>query len=105
MPKTTRAQPGRLSSRFWKLLGASTEKDRSRSLTQVNDSSEYDGEAAGLSDEQLRKAAGLLNLEDLADSEDIRSSSPSPARPPNGRAGCGRSTFSCSGRCGCWPAT
>lgn len=71
MPKTTRAQPGRLSSRFWKLLGASTEKDRSRSLTQVNDSSEYDSEAAGLSDEQLRKAAGLLNLEDLADSEDI----------------------------------
>ncbi|AGP64110.1 preprotein translocase subunit SecA [Mycobacterium intracellulare subsp. yongonense 05-1390] len=71
MPKTTRAQPGRLSSRFWKLLGASTEKDRSRSLTQVNDSSEYDGEAAGLSDEQLRKAAGLLNLEDLAESEDI----------------------------------
>ncbi|AOS92346.1 accessory Sec system translocase SecA2 [Mycobacterium intracellulare] len=71
MPKTTRAQPGRLSSRFWKLLGASTEKDRSRSLTQVNDSSEYDGEAAGLSDEQLRKAAELLNLEDLADSEDI----------------------------------
>lgn len=71
MPKTTRAQPGRLSSRFWKLLGASTEKDRSRSLTQVNDSSEYDSEAAGLSDEQLRKAAGLLNLEDLAESEDI----------------------------------
>ncbi|OBJ00479.1 accessory Sec system translocase SecA2 [Mycobacterium sp. 1482292.6] len=71
MPKTTRAQPGRLSSRFWKLLGASTEKDRSRSLTQVKDSSEYDGEAAGLSDEQLRKAAGLLNLDDLADSEDI----------------------------------
>lgn len=71
MPKTTRAQPGRLSSRFWKLLGASTEKDRSRSLTQVTDSSEYDDEAAGLTDEQLRKAAGLLNLEDLADSEDI----------------------------------
>lgn len=71
MPKTTRAQPGRLSSRFWKLLGASTEKDRNRSLTLVTDSSEYDGEAAGLTDEQLRKAAGLLNLEDLADSEDI----------------------------------
>jgi preprotein translocase subunit SecA len=71
VPKTTRAQPGRLSSRFWKLLGASTEKDRSRSLTQVTDSSEYDDEAAGLTDEQLRKAAGLLNLEDLADSEDI----------------------------------
>lgn len=71
MPKTTRAQPGRLTSRFWKLLGASTEKDRSRSLTQVTDSSEYNDEAAGLTDEQLRKAAGLLNLEDLADSEDI----------------------------------
>lgn len=71
MPKTTRAQPGRLSSRFWKLLGASTEKDRSRSLTQVTDSAEYNDEAAGLSDEQLRKATGLLNLEDLADSEDI----------------------------------
>ncbi|ORA13940.1 accessory Sec system translocase SecA2 [Mycobacterium arosiense] len=71
MPKTTRAQPGRLSSRFWKLLGASTEKDRNRSLSQVNASSAYDDEAAGLSDEQLRKAAGLLNLDDLADSEDI----------------------------------
>lgn len=71
MPKTTRAQPGRLSSRFWKLLGASTEKNRSRSLTQVTDASEYNDEAAGLTDEQLRKAAGLLNLEDLAESEDI----------------------------------
>jgi preprotein translocase subunit SecA len=71
VPKTTRAQPGRLSSRFWKLLGASTEKNRSRSFTQVTDSSEYDDEAAGLTDEQLRKAAGLLNLEDLAESEDI----------------------------------
>ncbi|WP_084026505.1 accessory Sec system translocase SecA2, partial [Mycobacterium avium] len=71
MPKTNRAQPGRLSSRFWRLLGASTEKNRSRSLTLVTDSSEYDDEAAGLTDEQLRKAAGLLNLEDLAESEDI----------------------------------
>ncbi|GAB1815991.1 accessory Sec system translocase SecA2 [Mycobacterium sp. MUNTM1] len=71
MPKTTRAQPGRLSSRFWKLLGASTEKDRNRSLSQVTASSEYDDEASKLTDEQLRKAAGLLNLEDLADSEDI----------------------------------
>lgn len=71
MPKTTRTQPGRLSSKFWKLLGASTEKNRSRSLSQVSDSSEYDEKAAGLSDEQLRKAAGLLNLDALADSEDI----------------------------------
>ncbi|ORV62478.1 accessory Sec system translocase SecA2 [Mycobacterium europaeum] len=71
MSKTPRPQPGRLSSRFWRLLGASTEKNRSRSLAQVTDSSEYDEEAAGLTDEQLRKAAGLLKLDDLAESEDI----------------------------------
>ncbi len=71
MSKTTRTQPGRLSSRFWRLLGASTEKNRTRSLTQVSESSEYDEKAADLSDEQLRKATGLLNLDALADSEDI----------------------------------
>ena len=71
MPKTTRAQPGRLSSRFWRLLGASTEKNQSRSLTQVTASEEYKEEAADLNDEKLRKAAGLLKLEDLAESEDI----------------------------------
>ncbi|OBF92581.1 accessory Sec system translocase SecA2 [Mycobacterium sp. 852014-52450_SCH5900713] len=71
MPKTSRAQPGGLSSRFWRLLGASTEKNRNRSLSQVTDSSEYDEEAAGLTDEQLRKAAGLLKLDDLAEPEDI----------------------------------
>ncbi|SPM36712.1 Preprotein translocase subunit SecA (ATPase, RNA helicase), partial [Mycobacterium rhizamassiliense] len=71
VPKTSRAQPGRLSSRFWRLLGASTEKNRSRSLSQVTDSSGYDEEAAGLKDEQLRKATGLLNLDDLAESDDI----------------------------------
>jgi preprotein translocase subunit SecA len=71
VPKTTRAQPGRLSSRFWRLLGASTEKNQSRSLTQVTASEEYKEEAADLNDEKLRKAAGLLKLEDLAESEDI----------------------------------
>jgi preprotein translocase subunit SecA len=69
--KTTRTQPGRLSSRFWRLLGASTEKNQSRSLTDVTASSEYDEEAAGLSDEKLRKATGLLKLDDLAESADI----------------------------------
>lgn len=34
-------------------------------------SSEYDKEAADLDDEKLRKAAGLLNLDDLAESDDI----------------------------------
>jgi preprotein translocase subunit SecA len=69
--KTTRTQPGRLSSRFWRLLGASTEKNRSRSLTDVTASSDYDKEAAELSDEKLRKATGLLKLDDLAESTDI----------------------------------
>ncbi|BBY08750.1 accessory Sec system translocase SecA2 [Mycobacterium noviomagense] len=71
MPKTTSAQPGRLSSRFWRLLGASTEKNQSRSLSEVSASAEYDEKAAGLNDEQLRKAAGLLRLDDLAESADI----------------------------------
>ena len=71
MPKTARAEPGRLSSRFWRLLGASTEKNQTRSLAEVTTSSDYDDEAAGLTDDQLRKAAGLLNLDDLAESDDI----------------------------------
>ncbi|MGA8327771.1 MAG: accessory Sec system translocase SecA2 [Mycobacterium sp.] len=67
MPKTTSP----LSSRFWRLLGASTDKNQSRSLAQVKASAEYDDKAADLDDEQSRKAAGLLNLDDLADSDDI----------------------------------
>ena len=71
MPKTARAEPGRLSGRFWRLLGASTEKNQTRSLGEVSASSEYDKEAADLDDAKLRKAAGLLNLDDLAESDDI----------------------------------
>ncbi len=71
MSKTTRTQPGRLSSRFWRLLGASTEKNRSRSLADVTASSEYEKEATDLSDEKLRKATGLLKLDDLAESPDV----------------------------------
>jgi preprotein translocase subunit SecA len=71
VPKTAHAEPGRLSSRFWRLLGASTEKNQTRSLAEVSASSEYDKEAADLDDEKLRKAAGLLNLDDLAASDDI----------------------------------
>jgi preprotein translocase subunit SecA len=69
--KTTRTQPGRLSSRFWRFLGASTEKNQARSLAEVTASSQYDEEAADLTDEKLRKATGLLKLDDLADSADI----------------------------------
>jgi preprotein translocase subunit SecA len=69
--KTASAEPGRLSGRFWRLLGASTEKNQTRSLAEVSASSEYDKEAADLDDAKLRKAAGLLNLDDLAQSDDI----------------------------------
>jgi preprotein translocase subunit SecA len=60
-----------LSGRFWRLLGASTDKNQSRSLAQVKASAEYDDKAADLDDQQLRKAAGLLDLDDLAESDDI----------------------------------
>jgi preprotein translocase subunit SecA len=63
--------PGRVSNRFWRLLGASTDKDQSRSMTQVDSAAEFDAKAADLDAEQLRKAAKLLNLDDLADSRDI----------------------------------
>ena len=71
MSKTTSSSSGRLSGRFWRLLGASTEKNQGRSLSQVTASAEYDEKAAGLDDEQLRKAAGLLDLDDLAEADDV----------------------------------
>jgi len=64
-------KPGRLSSTFWKLLGASTEKDQSRSLGSVKQSTDFDKKAADLDDEQLRKASKLLELDALAESHDI----------------------------------
>lgn len=69
--KSGGVKTGRLSNRFWKLLGASTDKDQAKSMTAVRASATFDDKAAGLDDEQLRKAAGLLNLDDLADSSDI----------------------------------
>lgn len=69
--KSGGSKSGGLSNRFWKLLGASTDKDQARSMTQVRAASKFDEKAAGLDDEQLRKAAGLLNLDELADSGDI----------------------------------
>ena len=71
MAKTKTRTSGRVGNRFWKLLGASTDKDQARSMSQVRDSAEFDEKAADLGDEQLRKAAQLLNLDDLADSADI----------------------------------
>ena len=68
-PKTD--NPRKLSGRFWKLLGASTDKNQARSMDEVSGAAEFDDKAAELDDEQLRKAAQLLNLDDLADSADI----------------------------------
>ncbi|MDT5091751.1 MAG: preprotein translocase subunit SecA [Mycobacterium sp.] len=71
MAKASSTKPGRLSSKFWKLLGAGTEKNQSRSLALVEASSEFDEKAADLDDEQLSKATALLDLEELAGSDDI----------------------------------
>ena len=53
------------------MLGASTDKDHTQSMELVDRSADFDAKAAELDDEQLRKAARLLELEDLADSADI----------------------------------
>ncbi|WP_234810080.1 accessory Sec system translocase SecA2 [Mycolicibacterium moriokaense] len=53
------------------MLGASTERDQASSMAQVRESAEFDEKAADLDDEELLKAAKLLNLDDLADSADI----------------------------------
>jgi preprotein translocase subunit SecA len=72
VPKsTTSAKPGRLSGKFWKLLGATTEKNQSRSLTEVTASADYEDKAAKLTDDKLRDAARLLKLDGRAESKDI----------------------------------
>ena len=71
MPKTSSAKPGRLSSKFWKLLGASTERNQARSLSEVKGAADFDKKAADLDDEQLKKAAKLLQMEDLAAATDV----------------------------------
>ncbi|WP_029109371.1 accessory Sec system translocase SecA2 [Mycobacterium sp. URHD0025] len=71
MPKTSSAKPGRVSSKFWKLLGATTERNEARSLSEVKGAAAFEDKAAGLDDEQLTKAAKLLELEDLAASADM----------------------------------
>nr|WP_283612695.1 accessory Sec system translocase SecA2 [Mycolicibacterium poriferae] len=60
-----------MSGRFWKMLGASTEKDHDRSMDKVRAAEEFAAKAADLDDEQMRKATTLLQLEDLADAQDI----------------------------------
>ena len=69
--KTSDSGPGRISRGFWRLLGASTEKVKAQSMTEVASSEKFADKARDLDDEQLRKAARLLLLDDLADSGDI----------------------------------
>ncbi|MEW5809814.1 MAG: accessory Sec system translocase SecA2 [Actinomycetota bacterium] len=70
-PAPSKKPTGRLSGRFWKLLGASTDRNQNRSMEQVRAAADFDAKAAELDDEKLTKAATLLQLEDLADSADI----------------------------------
>ncbi|GAY13396.1 accessory Sec system translocase SecA2 [Mycobacterium sp. shizuoka-1] len=53
------------------MLGASTEKTKAESMAEVSASAEFDEKAKGLDDEQLAKAAELLELGDLAASSDV----------------------------------
>ena len=69
--KTKTRTSSRVSNRFWRILGASTDRDQASSMAQVDRSSEFDEKAADLDDEQLLKAAQLLKLGRLADSADI----------------------------------
>ncbi|MCI4675682.1 accessory Sec system translocase SecA2 [Candidatus Mycolicibacterium alkanivorans] len=69
--RKTTAGSGRVSRGFWRLLGASTDKTRAESMSEVEASAEFDEKAAGLEDEQLKKAAQLLDLKELAGSADI----------------------------------
>ncbi|MCP9275178.1 accessory Sec system translocase SecA2 [Mycolicibacterium arenosum] len=69
--KSDKKTKGRLSNRFWRLLGASTDRDQARSMSDVTASADFDAKAAELDDDKLLKAAQLLALEDLADSSDI----------------------------------
>ena len=62
---------GRLARGFWRLLGASNEKVTNQSMAQVEASADYDDKARGLDGEQLKKAARLLDLNELSDAADI----------------------------------
>jgi preprotein translocase subunit SecA len=68
---TASGQGGRFSRGFWRLLGATTEKVKAQTMVEVEASAQFDEKARGLDDEQLAKAAGLLELGELADSPDI----------------------------------
>ncbi len=53
------------------MLGATTDKVEAQSMAEVDASAAFDEKASGLDDDQLAKAANLLDLSDLAESADI----------------------------------
>ena len=67
----TSKKPAGLSGRFWKLLGASSEKIQTRTSGEVAAAADFTDKAAELDDEQLTKAARLLDLQALAEAADI----------------------------------
>ena len=69
--RSTASGQGRISRGFWRLLGASTDKVKAQSMAEVEASAAFDAKAKDLDDEQLAKAARLLNLEELAVSADM----------------------------------
>ena len=70
-PKNAPSGQGRVSRGFWRLLGASTEKVKAQGMAEVEASAQFDDKAADLDDEQLAKAAQLLDLSSLAESPDM----------------------------------
>ncbi|MBN7299547.1 hypothetical protein, partial [Mycobacteroides abscessus] len=60
----------RFTGKFWKLLGAATDKNQSQSLALVDASKKYDEKAKDLTDEQLTKAAKKLDLTEGLESKD-----------------------------------
>ncbi|SKU45525.1 protein translocase subunit SecA 2 [Mycobacteroides abscessus subsp. massiliense] len=61
----------RFTGKFWKLLGAATDKNQSQSMALVDASKKYDEKAMDLTDEQLTKAAKKLDLTEGLESKDI----------------------------------
>ena len=104
--KTNTRTSGRVSNRFWKLLGASTDKDQTRSMAQVGASADFDEKAADLDDEQLkqgRRAAEPRRPGRFGGHPAVPRDRPRGRRADDHAAS--RSTSSCWARCGCWRAT
>lgn len=95
----------RFTGKFWKLLGAATDKNQSQSLALVDASKKYDEKAKDLTDEQLTKAAKKLDLTEGLESKDIGQFLAIVREAAERTMTSAHSTFSCWVRCACWTAT